>query len=100
MKALIALVAAAASALVVGTASADVSQTPIATACPAGFEVLSTAPLKEAGYKLPINIDEAGNNDGFVCGLERPEAVLLAQCGPTCPVTAFYVFRDNDSPAA
>jgi hypothetical protein len=94
------LIAATAAALAVGTASADVSQTPIETGCPAGFEHLSVASLEAAGlYRLPRRLDTAGNNNGFVCGLALPEAVRLALCGPACDVPVLYQFVEDANPA-
>jgi|GEM_PF-1941269 hypothetical protein len=102
------LAIAAGASLAAGTAGADVSQTPVATACPAGYEHLGVASLEATGpYYVPRLVDTAGNNNGYVCGLAQPEAVrdafcklggvvacLLAQLG-----LPHYVFRDDDNPA-
>jgi hypothetical protein len=102
------LVIAAAVPAAVGTARAGVSQTPVKTACPTGFERLSVASLEALGpYYLPRQVDSAGNNDGYVCGLAQPDSVRDAYCkqGATvaCLLEALglphYVFRDDDSPA-
>jgi hypothetical protein len=89
-----------AAAVITGTASADVSQTPIDTGCPAGFEHLSVASFEAAGpYTLPRQLDVAENDNGFGCGLAVPEAVRLAFCGPACPVPVLYLLADDDNPA-
>jgi hypothetical protein len=106
---LAALVIAAVAALVGGTARADVSETPVATACPAGYEHLSVASLEAAGpYIVPRRVDTAGNNNGSICGLALPDSVrevhckhgglvacLLAQLG-----LPLYQVTDDDNPAS
>ncbi len=92
-----------------GTASADVSQTPVATACPAGFEYLSVDTLEAAGpYLLPRRVDTAGNNNGYVCGHARPDSVRDARCmqgtHPNACALAqlglpIYLFSDDLNPA-
>jgi hypothetical protein len=107
-RALIGLVMVALAAVAVGTARADVSQTPVATACPAGFALLSVASLEAVGpYYLPRLVDTAGNNNGYVCGLAQPDSVRDAYCRQgavvACELEALglphYVFRDDASPA-
>ena len=84
----------------VGSASADVKQTPVTTGCPTGIPPISLRFLASQGpYQLPFRLDAAGNNDGVVCGRPVPEAARLAQCGADCPVPVLYLFRENDSPA-
>ena len=109
MKALIALIAAVAAAIVVGTASADVSQTPVETGCPAGYELLSVVSLEAAGpYLAPRRVDTAGNNNGYVCGLALPDSVRDAFCetvGPNACNLAplglpIYHWTDDDNPAS
>src|SRR6478752_3576308 len=106
---LVGLTIAAVTSLAVGTARAELAQTPIATGCPAGYQHLSVAALEAAGpYYLPRRVDTAGNNNGYVCGLAQPESVrdafcrqgglvacLLAQLG-----LPHYVFTDDDNPAS
>jgi hypothetical protein len=95
----VALIAAAA-AIGVDTARADVSQTPVETGCPAGFEHLSVALLEAAGpYRLPRLIDSAGNGNGFICGLALPEGARLVRCGPACPVPVLFLFDEDDNAA-
>lgn len=91
---------AAAAAIGVDTARADVSQTPVETGCPAGFAHLSVASLEAAGpYGLPRLLDSAGNDNGFVCGLALPEGARLARCGPACPVPVLFLFDEDDNAA-
>jgi hypothetical protein len=97
---LAAALAVAAVAVPAATASADVSQTPVATGCPTGSPPLSLAFLASQGpYQLPFRLDAGGNKNGFVCGLAVPEAARLALCGPDCPVPVLYLFTEDDNPA-
>ena len=105
---LVGLLTAAVAALLVATARADVSQTPVATGCPAGFQHLSVAALEAAGpYYLPRLVDTAGNTNGSVCGLAQPDSVRDAFCKTGGTVACLlaqlglphYVFKDDDSPA-
>jgi hypothetical protein len=98
-----------AAASVGGTAHGDVSQTPLTTACPAGYEHLSVGSLEAAGpYRLPRRFDAAGNNNGFVCALAQPDSVRDAVCkngGPVACILAelglpIYRFIDDDNPAS
>jgi hypothetical protein len=106
---LVGLLVAAVTALVGGTARADVSQTPVATACPAAYEHLSVAALEAKGpYILPRRVDTAGNTNGLVCGLALPDSVRDADCkngGPVACILAqlglpLYHFKDDDNPAS
>jgi hypothetical protein len=90
---LIGLLIAAGATSIVGTARADVSQTPVETGCPTSYELLSVASLEAAGpYVVPRRVDTAGNNNGYVCGLVRPDAVRDALCmigvGNACLIAA------------
>jgi predicted small secreted protein len=105
---LVCLVLAACAALTVSGASADVSQTPVATGCPTGFERLSVARMESIGpYYLPRLVDTGGNDNGYVCGNAQPDSVRDAFCrqGGTvaCELRQLglphYVFKDDDSPA-
>jgi hypothetical protein len=100
---------AAVAALGAGAARADVPQTPITTACPAAFAVLSVSALEAQGpYKSPRLIDTAGNGNGEVCGFPLPDGYRAADCriGGTiaCILERLglpvYEFTDDDSPAA
>ena len=102
------LVVAAVVAAAVGTARADVAQTPVKTGCPTGFDRLSVTALEAQGpYALPRKVDSAGNDNGYVCGNAQPDAVRDAYCRQgaslACQLQALglphYVFRDDDSPA-
>jgi hypothetical protein len=96
----LALGVAATVAVGVGSARADVSQTPVATGCPAAYTHMSLGELLAAGpYFVAVRLDAAGNGNGFVCALTLPDAVRLAHCGPSCPVPVFYQFKDDDNPA-
>jgi len=102
----------AAASIVAGAsvvASEAHAQTPVATACPAGFEYLSVDALEAAGpYLLPRRVDTAGNNNGYVCGQARPDSVRDAFCkqggGNACNLAQLglpiYLFTDDDNPAA
>ena len=105
---LVGLTIATVASLAIGTARADVSQTPVATACPAGFELLSVAALETtAPYRLPRLVDTAGNNNGWVCGHALPDSVRDADCKNGGPVACIlgqlglplYRFTDDDNPA-
>ncbi len=107
-RALIGLAIVAVVALCGGTARADVSQTAVATACPAGFDLLSVTAMEAIGpYYLPRLYDSGGNNDGFVCGHAQPDSVRDAYCKQgaviACELQALglphYVFKDDDNPA-
>jgi hypothetical protein len=93
----------------VDPARADVSQTPVATACPAGYELLSVASLEAAGpYLAPRYFDTAGNNNGYVCGNALPFSVRDAHCrsggGNSCNLAQLglpiYLFIDDQNPAS
>lgn len=84
----------------VGSASADVTQTPVTTGCPSAFEHLTVDFLESQGpYQAPRRTDDGGNKNGYVCSKPIPEAARLAHCGPDCPVPVLYLFKDDDSPA-
>lgn len=50
-----------------------------ASSCPEGYELLEVAPLHDAGYRVPDQVDDPssgvqsygrpGNGDGWVCGV-------------------------------
>jgi hypothetical protein len=103
------LLIAALASLAIGAARADVSQTPIATSCPAGYERLSVTSLEAAApYILPRLVDSAGNNNGYVCGLALPDSVRDVHCkhgGSVACILAqlglpLYNFKDDDNPAS
>ena len=91
------------------TATATAAETPLTTACPAGYELLAVEALEAQGpYLVPRRVDTAGNNNGYVCGLAQPDAVRDAHCkvfgGNACNLQALglprYIFIDDDNPAA
>jgi hypothetical protein len=103
------LTAVAATALAaISAATATAAETPLTTACPAGYELLAVASLEAQGpYILPRRVDTAGNDNGYVCGLALPDAVRDATCmiggGNACNLQALglpvYNFTDDDNPA-
>jgi hypothetical protein len=106
----LALLIVAVAALGGTTARADTSQTPNATGCPTGFELLNIATLEASGPYPDIvfgGIDRAGNNNGFICGNPQPVSVLIARCRHgaeiACELEAaglpHYVLTDDDNPA-
>jgi hypothetical protein len=100
--------------VLIGTARADVSQTPVATGCPAGYDRLSVASFEATGpYRLPRLIDTSGNGNGFVCAHVRPDSIRDAICaheirdgfeGNACRLEQLglpiYLFSDDDNPAS
>jgi hypothetical protein len=107
---LVGLLAAAVLAFAGGTARADNSQTPNVTGCPAGYELLNIAALEASGpYPDSVfgGIDRAGNDNGYICGLPQPMAILTNGCreGFEIPCELLvaglphYVLKDDDSPA-
>lgn len=104
-----ALLIVASALLAVGKARADVSQTPVTTACPTSYAHLSVASFEAAGpYIVPRLVDTAGNNNGYVCAHALPDSVRDADCknGGTvaCELAQLglplYRFTDDDNPAS
>lgn len=102
------LVTAVVASLFVATARADVSQTPVVTGCPTGYEHVSVTSLEAAGpYAAPRVIDTAGNNDGYVCAHAQPDSVRDAYCRQGFALACLfeqlgvphYLFQDDDSRA-
>jgi hypothetical protein len=95
-----------AAAVGVGVASADVSQTPVATGCPASFSLFS---ISTPPYKVPAQLDSlanGGNGDGYVCAHAFPDAVRDAFCANGrggCLLELLglplYNFTEDDNPA-
>src|SRR5690242_9562554 len=100
------LLIVATSVAVVGPAQAEVSQTPGATACPAGYPLMSVAEFG-APYYVPALVDTGGNDDGWVCAKPQPESIVDKDCKQggevACLLDALglphYLFKDDDSPA-
>jgi hypothetical protein len=101
------LAAAAAAAAMASTGTA----TPVDTGCPTGFQRLSVASFEAQGpYLLPRHVDNAGNQNGYVCAFALPDSFRDAQCiasgglGNSCVLQALglpvYRFVDDDNPAA
>jgi hypothetical protein len=100
------LTATALAATAAATASG--AETPLTTACPAGYERIEVAALEAQGpYPLARRVDTTGNDNGYVCGLAMPNAVRDASCmiggGNPCALQALglpvYNFTDDDNPA-
>src|SRR3954452_14148290 len=102
------LLIAAASLAVVASAQAEVSQTPGATACPAGYPLMSVTAMEATGpYFVPRLVDTGGNNNGLVCAKPQPDSVRDNDCKHGGEVACLlqqlglphYLFKDDDSPA-
>jgi hypothetical protein len=102
------LVTAAASVAVAGPAPAEVSQTPGATACPAGYPLMSVVAMEATGpYYVPRLVDTGGNDNGLVCAKPQPDSVRDNDCKHGGEVACLlqqlglphYLFKDDDSPA-
>ncbi|MFZ1879980.1 MAG: hypothetical protein WAU41_07435 [Gaiellaceae bacterium] len=105
------LIVAAVALLGIGTARADVAQTPTVTGCPTGFERLSIAAVEASGPYPDIvfgGIDRAGNDNGYLCGLVQPDSVRDAYCRQGAQIACqleeldlpHYVLKDDNSPAS
>ncbi|MEN8239830.1 MAG: hypothetical protein ABFR53_11605 [Actinomycetota bacterium] len=64
------------------------------TGCPAGMELISVSDLLADGYNLPASVDDAGNNDGYVCGRALGDGTLNSY-PDDIPVDTIYNFSDN-----
>src|SRR3954453_19902488 len=73
------LLIVAASVAAVGPAQAEISQTPSATACPAGYPGVSVDSFGPP-YYIPALVDTAGNMNGWVCAKPQPDSVLNNDC--------------------
>jgi hypothetical protein len=102
------LLVAAGSFAVVAPAQAEVSQTPGATGCPAGYPLMSVTMMEATGpYFLPRLVDTGGNNNGLVCAKPQPDSVRDNDCKHGGEVACLleqlglphYLFKDDDSPA-
>jgi hypothetical protein len=87
------LTAALTAGPLAAAAAADPPELPADTGCPVG-QALTLEYLAQFGYRVPFEIDAAGNNDGVVCGVPLPEAFKRVQF-PDAPVPVIYLFRDN-----
>jgi hypothetical protein len=104
----LAFLIAAASVVAVGSAQAEVSQTPGATACPAGYPLMSVTAMEATGpYYVPRLVDTGGNNNGLVCAKPQPDSVRDNDCKHGGEVACLlqqlglphYLFKDDDSRA-
>lgn len=102
------IAAVAAAAVFAIGAGADAASTPVVTGCPAGFTRLPVAYFETLGpYKAPERIDEAGNDNDYVCALQLPEAVVAAYCNNLEPGACtllqlglpLFEFADDNNPA-
>ena len=67
--------------------------------CRGAFELLSVTYLEAQGpYRVPRQVDEAGNKNGYVCAKALPESQRQKICGPECPVPVLYFFTDDELP--
>jgi hypothetical protein len=87
------LTAALTAGPLAAAAAASTPTLPADTGCPVG-QALALEYLGQFGYRLPFDIDAAGNDDGVVCGVPLPEAFREVQA-PDAPVPVIYLFRDN-----
>jgi hypothetical protein len=103
---LVVCVVVAAAGVAAETAGADVSQTPVATGCPAGFSLFTVG---TPPYKVPGQLDNpanGGNGDGLVCAHAFPDAVRDAFCATGrggCLLEQLglplYEFAEDNNPA-
>jgi hypothetical protein len=107
MRLVLAIAVAATAAVTAGGARADVSQTPVATGCPAAYSLF---PVGTPPYRVAALLDDptnGGNGDGYVCAHALPDAVrdafcargLLGYCLLHQLGLAAYQFTEDDSPA-
>jgi hypothetical protein len=89
---------ATAGVLGLGQTAAGAADAPSDTGCPAAYQLLSVADLEaqSPNYRLPHRLDEAGNQDGYVCGRPTNDQAAQNFCDGTCPVPQLYDFQDND----
>ncbi len=81
-----------------GTAGAGLSQTPVETGCPAGYERLAVASLEAQGpHILPRLVDTEGNNNGYVCGLVLPRQSGMRSAGHSVGQRARFSSWDRPS---
>lgn len=87
----------AAGSLAVATSWSSAAQaSPSDTGCPSAYALLSVSELEASGpYKLPRQLDDGGNRDGYVCGKETEDHAATNFCGGPCPAQ-IYNFTEND----
>jgi hypothetical protein len=75
--------------------------TPVENGCASGYSSVSVAWLAtQGGYRLPSELDSAGNNNGLVCAKAFNETVYEHNfCVDGCTVPVIYNFyEDNLTP--
>lgn len=95
------LVAIAALPLIVAAGiicAAPVQATPVETGCASGYDTLSLSWLAtQGGYRVPFELDAAGNNNGLVCAKAFNETVYEHNfCADGCTVPVIYNFYDDN----
>lgn len=86
----------AGSAVLLPTTPA-VADRPSGSICPPNSELLIVEDLTEQGYLVPALVDEAGNNNGLVCGdpfTRLQQRIYCLRYGP-CTVPVIYNFSDD-----
>ena len=96
-----ALTLSALAALLLAT---PVAATPLETGCPSGYAAKTVVEWEAMGdYRVPRRVDEAGNQDGIVCGRALPDGFLFGWAitanGLNPTVDVLYLFSDNNNPA-
>jgi hypothetical protein len=74
----------------------------VVTGCPVGQTYTNIAALEaEQGhpYRFAEEVDQAGNQDGYICARQLTDAEIAARFGPDFPFVLF-VFLDNTNPAS
>lgn len=89
---------AAAGIMVAAVPSAAAA--PTGTGCPPAWTLRSVESLAATGNApVPGQVDEAGNDDGYVCAHPLPDATCISfivTLDPSaCPVETIYLFLDN-----
>ena len=89
------LLTAAGSFAVAASWSSAAHASPTDTGCPSSYTRFSVAELEASGpYRVPRQTDDAGNQDGFVCGKEVQDHAATNFCDGPCPAQ-LYNFTDN-----
>ena len=87
---------AAAATTAARPASANVSPVPANAGCPTAFQLLSVSALEATGpYIDPRIVDQAGNDNGLVCGFPLPPGRAKADCQTGGTVACHLGDRDE-----
>lgn len=72
--------------------------TPVENGCASGYTQLSLSWLAtQGGYRVPFELDAAGNNNGLVCAKAFNETVYEHYfCVDGCSVPVIYNFYDDN----